>query len=507
MFRPTIARAPIFTVTHRSQAERANTLTTHNSPIGSEAEPPGSGAAMLLVTAPYDGTVIGKAPIADQAVVEKALAASAALHKDRANWLSLSDRMDILRRAAASMAMQIEELAKFTAREGGKPLIDSRIEVQRAIDCLHLCVETLRTEPGHVIPMNVDAASSHRVAFTRKEPIGVVVAVSAFNHPLNLIAHQVGPAVAAGCPVIVKPAEDTPLSCLKFVEILYEAGLPEAWCAALVIEDRAVAEALVSDPRVAFFSFIGSSRVGWYLRSKLAPGTRCALEHGGAAPVIVNDDADLDMALPSIIRGGFYHAGQVCVSVQRIFAHERIARQFAEQIAKTAEGLKVGDPTDESTEVGPLIRPGEVQRVHEWVGEARAAGATVLTGGFPVSEFCYAPTVIYDPPDSVRVSSAEVFGPVVCVYPFADIDNAISRANSLCYAFQGAVFTSNLDVAMRVYAGLDASAVMVNDHTAFRVDWMPFAGLKQSGLGVGGIPHTLRDMQVEKMMIINSPEL
>jgi acyl-CoA reductase-like NAD-dependent aldehyde dehydrogenase len=366
----------------------------------------------------------------------------------------------------------------------------------------------LRAEPGHVIPMNVDAASLHRVAFTRKEPIGVVVAVSAFNHPLNLIAHQVGPAVAAGCPVIVKPAEDTPLSCLRFVRILREAGLPEAWCVPLVIEDRAVAEALVADPRVAFFSFIGSPRVGWYLRSKLAPGTRCALEHGGAAPVIFNDDADLDKALPSLLKGGFYHAGQVCVSVQRIFAHERIAERFAQAAERLkVERLKVGDPTDECTEVGPLIRRGEVQRVHEWVEEARAAGATVLTGGAPVSAFCYAPTVIYDPPDSVRLSTAEVFGPVVCVYPFTDLNDAINRANSLPFAFQAAVFTSDLDVAMRAYARLYASAVMVNDHTAFRVDWMPFAGLKQSGLGVGGISHTLRDMQSEKMMMMHSLEL
>ena len=274
--------------------------------------------------------------------------------------------------------------------------------------------------------MNVNAASAQRVAFTRKEPIGVVVAVSAFNHPLNLIAHQVAPAVAAGCPVIVKPAEDTPLSCLRFVHILREAGLPEAWCAPLVIEDREVAEKLVTDPRVAFFSFIGSPRVGWYLRSKLAPGTRCALEHGGAAPVILNHDADLDLALPAILKGGFYHAGQVCVSVQRVFAHESIARQFAELLAKKAGHLKVGDPTDDATEVGPLIRKGEVLRVHEWVEEAQAAGAEVLTGGAPVSESCFAPTVLFDPPEMARVSTEEVFGPVVCVYPFVELDEAIT---------------------------------------------------------------------------------
>ncbi len=463
--------------------------------------------AKLVVTAPYDGSIIEEVSVAGHAGVEKALAAAAALHKDRDAWLSVPQRLDILRRTAEIMADEAEDLALAAAREGGKPLIDSRVEVSRAIDCLHICIETMRTEAGHVIPMNVNAASAHRVAFTRTEPIGVVVAVSAFNHPLNLSVHQVAPAIAAGCPVIVKPAEDTPLSCLRFVKILRQAGLPEAWCVPLVIADRNVAEALVTDPRVAFFSFIGSPRVGWYLRSKLAPGTRCALEHGGAAPIIVNDDADLARALPMLAKGGFYHAGQVCVSVQRIFAHEKIAENLAKQLAQAGEALKVGDPTDESTEVGPLIRHGEVTRVHEWVEEARAAGAAILCGGAPISASCYAPTVVYNPPESVRLSTAEVFGPVVCVYPFADLDDAISRANALPFAFQAAVVTNDLDVAMRAYARLDASAVMVNDHTAYRVDWMPFAGLKQSGLGVGGIPHTIHDMQIEKMMIVHSPQL
>ena len=482
-------------------------MTADSFVSGPEGKPADAGARMLAVTAPYDGSVISEISLANRTMVEEKLAASAALHRDRGAWLSVAERIEILRRASAIMARQAEELAIGAAREGGKPLIDSRIEVQRAIDCLHICIETLRTEPGHVIPMTVNAASAHRIAFTRKEPIGVVVAVSAFNHPLNLIVHQVGPAVAAGCPVIVKPAEDTPLSCLRFVEILREAGLPEAWCVPLVIEDRAVAEMLVTDPRVAFFSFIGSPRVGWYLRSKLAPGTRCALEHGGAAPVIVNDDADVDQALAAILKGGFYHAGQVCVSVQRVFAHKSIARRMAERLAEQASRLKVGDPTDEATEVGPLIRHGEVRRVHEWVEEARTAGAEVLTGGAPISESCYPPTVLYDPPGSVRLSTAEVFGPVVCIYPFADLDESIDRANSLPYAFQAAVFARDLDVAMHAYARLDASVVMINDHTAFRVDWMPFAGLKQSGLGVGGIPYTLHDMQIEKMMVVHSTKL
>ena len=229
------------------------------------------GNADKTVTAPYDGSVIGSLAVADRDAIEMALANAAALHRDRDRWLSPAARIKILDRTAEIMAERAETLAVAAAREGCKPLIDSRVEVARAIDSLRICIETLRTEGGAVIPMNVTDSSLNRLAVTRHEPIGVVVAVSAFNHPLNLIAHQVGPAVAVGCPVIVKPAEDTPLSCLRFVQILREAGLPEEWCQVVVTSRREDAEALVVDPRVAMFSFIGSAQVGWYLRSKLAP--------------------------------------------------------------------------------------------------------------------------------------------------------------------------------------------------------------------------------------------
>lgn len=461
----------------------------------------------LRVVAPYDLAEIAQLPVAGAGEVEAALDRAAALQRNRDGWLPLPERIAILERTATIMAAEAETLALQAAREGGKPLPDSRVEVARAIDSLKVCVDCLRSEAGEVIPMNLNAASANRLAMTRHEPIGVVVAVSAFNHPLNLIAHQVAPAVAAGCPIIVKPSEDTPLSCLRFVEILRKAGLPEGWCQALVIRDIPVAESLVTDPRVAFFSFIGSARVGWHLRSKLAPGTRCALEHGGAAPVILGADADMDAALASILKGGFYHAGQVCVSVQRVFADRLIARDFADRLAAAAAELKVGDPTEAATEIGPLIRPGEVARVDQWVQEAVEAGAALLTGGGKLSDTCYAPTVLYDPPETARVSTSEIFGPVVAVTPYDELDAAIDRANAVDFAFQAAVFTRDLDRALRAYSRLEASAVMVNDHTAFRVDWMPFAGLKQSGLGVGGIPHTLRDMQIEKMLVIRSPEI
>jgi acyl-CoA reductase-like NAD-dependent aldehyde dehydrogenase len=458
----------------------------------------------LTVRSPYDGRILAAAATGSSVHVDDALTAAHALFRNRSAWRPIPERIAILERTAELMRNQADELALLAAGEGGKPLPDSIVEVTRAIDGVHLCIETLRGHPGNVIPVATTRATTGRMAFTQKDPIGVVVAISAFNHPLNLIVHQVGPAVASGCPVVVKPAADTPLSCLRFVQLLREAGLPNAWCQVLVTDDTSTAEALVIDPRVAFFSFIGSARVGWMLRSKLAPGTRCALEHGGAAPVILSDDFDFELAVSSVLKGGFYHAGQVCVSVQRVFAPRAVAKKFAEALASAASKLVVGDPTKETTEVGPLIRAAEVARVADWVDEAVAAGATLLSGGKTVSETCYAPTVLLDPPAGVRVSTLEIFGPVVCVYSYDDVEAAIQQANALPTAFQAAVFSNDIDSAMQLFRQLDASAIMINDHSAFRDDVMPFAGLRESGLGVGGIPYTMHDMQIEKLMVIRS---
>ena len=461
----------------------------------------------IPVTAPYDGSAIDSVPNSTMEDVENAMATAHALYCNRDGWLSKPQRIDILRRAAEIIKERREDLALQAAREGGKPLMDSLVEIDRAADGVENCVEVLRSEGGRVIPMSLNLSSTGRVAFTQFEPIGPVVAVSAFNHPFNLIVHQVTPAIAVGCPVVVKPADITPLSCFAFVDILYEAGLPREWCQIVVPQDLDVASALVSDERNAFFSFIGSARVGWMLRSKLAPGTRCALEHGGAAPVILVADADLDDALPRLAKGGFYHAGQVCVSVQRLFAHSSIAEKAAEGLAVLGAKMRVGDPTSADTEVGPLIRTGEVDRIDEWVRAAIAGGAKCLTGGEKLSDTCYKPTVLLNPLADANVSTMEIFGPVICVYAYDDIDEAIEQANSLPVSFQAAVMTKDIDTAMRVYNRIDATAVMVNEHTAFRVDWMPFAGARQSGHGVGGIPFTMHEMQIEKMMVLRSDEL
>jgi len=458
----------------------------------------------LTVTQPYDGAEIETLEYAQWPEVDAMLGRAVSAFADRAARLPAYRRIEILRRLADLLRDQREAFALLIAREGGKPLGDARIEADRAVNGVELAAEQIRHIHGREIPMDMSEAGGARLAFTRMEPIGPVVAVSAFNHPLNLIVHQVVPAVAAGCPVIVNPADTTPLTCLKFVALLNEAGLAEDMCQVCVC-DIPTAERLVTDGRVAFFSFIGSAKVGWYLRSKLAPGTRCALEHGGAAPVIVCDDADLALTVPSLVKGGYYHAGQVCVSVQRIFVDQRIKQDFMTALANEVRKLTTGDPTMPETDVGPLILPREVDRVATWVDEAVSGGAQILEGGEKIGDRLFAPTILVDPPATANVSTLEIFGPVTCVYGFDDVADALSRANGLPVAFQSAVYTKDINRALDLSSRLDAGAVMINDHTAFRVDWMPFAGRRTSGYGVGGIPHTMEDLMQEKMTVIQTP--
>lgn len=458
---------------------------------------------MLKVTSPFDLSLIKEIPLVGKDTVEKALATAYALFQDQSKWIPAYERMAILNRAATIMKNNIDELTKTAAQEGGKPLVDSKVEVLRAINGVQLAAAHIGQLKGEQIPMGLTKASENRWGFTTREPIGVVSSISAFNHPLNLIVHQVITAIAAGCPVIVKPALTTPLSCLALVAILKEAGLPDGWCQALICENES-AELLVTDKRVNYFSFIGSSKVGWYLKSKLANGTRCALEHGGAAPVIVEPDADIEAMLPAILKGGFYHAGQVCVSVQRVFIHESICNEVASRLANMASKLIVGNQMDEKTEVGPLISPKEVNRIEEWVREAVADGTTVLTGGKRLTNTCFEPTVLLNPPRNAKVSTLEIFGPIVCIYSYSDREKAIEIANSLEVHFQASIFTKNLDIALDCVKKLNATAVMVNDHTAFRVDWMPFGGRDSSGIGMGGIQYSMHEMTREKLMVIKS---
>ncbi|MBA2653386.1 MAG: aldehyde dehydrogenase family protein [Tatlockia sp.] len=456
----------------------------------------------LKIVQAYDRKVFAEIPQDDREALESKLKRASLTLQNRGQWLKPYERMAILKQTAKLLTEKQADFVKLITQEGGKPYRDADIEVTRAIDGLNDAAEELRQFAGREIPMGLTPASLNRWAFTVKEPIGVVAAVSAFNHPLNLIVHQVAPAIAVGCPVIIKPASATPLSCLELVKLIWQAGLEESWCQTLITDDTHLAEQLVTDQRISFFSFIGSAKVGWHLRSKLAPGTRCALEHGGSAPVIVDKSADLAKTIPSLVKGGYYHAGQVCVSVQRIFVHKEISAQFMEEFVKRVQSLRVGDPQLKETEVGPLINPRETERVLLWIDEAVSKGAKLFGGG-RLSETTLKPAVLFNPPADAKVSQLEVFGPLTCVYEYEDLDKAIMIANSLEVAFQASVFSEDLVVALKAAEDLTASAVLVNDHTAFRTDWMPFAGLKQSGYGIGGIPWTMKEMSHEKMIVLN----
>lgn len=458
------------------------------------------------IYSPYDNKRVGTVPFSDQ---DDVIASINDAHNIFTNFRKRVPKykiVDILCQTAQIISSQIEELTKLAASEGGKPYIDSKIEIERAINGIKYAASYLGEMGGKEIPMGHTKSSKNRVSYTMKEPIGVVAAISAFNHPFNLAVHQVIPAVAARCPVIIKPASKTPLSAFALIKILELAGLPKGYAKAIFCsqEDTTL---LASSPKISFLSFIGSDKVGWDLRRKISNGTRIALEHGGVAPVIVEPDASLEELLPAILKGSFYHAGQVCVSVQRVYVHKSVVKGVAYEIANMARELKVGNPLDKKTEVGPLISSEENDRVEKWVQEAEQSGGEILCGGNKISNSCFEPTVILNPSDDVKVSTREVFGPVICIYSYDSIEEAIKRANALDVSFQAAIFTKNIDTALKATKELNATAVMINDHTAFRVDWMPFGGAKTSGLGLGGINYSIEEMSNQKLVVIKSKNI
>lgn len=458
---------------------------------------------MITVVQAFDRKTITELQGEDKAALEAKLVTATKLFKDRSGWLKPFQRMEVLHKLAALIARDRERFAHLIAQEGGKPLTDALVEVDRARDGAMTAADLLRSTGGREIPMGLTSASVGRRAWTSIEPIGVVAAVAAFNHPLNLVVHQIAPAIASGCPIIVKPASSTPLNCLELVKLVHEAGMPEGWVQTFIPASRDLPEMLVTDPRVAFLSFIGSAKVGWYLRSKLAPGTRCALEHGGVAPLIVDSSADLDRFIEPMVKGGYYHAGQVCVSTQRIYVQETIKQEFIERFSARVAKLVTGDPQSPATEVGPLIQLAEVERLSSWIDEAVQGGARLMGGG-QLSETTLYPSILIEPPRDSKVATEEAFGPLTCIFSYKTLDEAIGMANSLPVAFQSSIFTQDLSAALHAAERLDASAVMINDHTAFRTDWMPFAGRHASGYGIGGIPFTMREMTAEKMTVFRT---
>lgn len=410
------------------------------------------------------------------------------------------ERSEILKKVAADLKLKHDFLAWVIASEGGKPLKDAKVEVSRAIATLELCAEeTLRLE-GEMIPMERTAAGKDHLAFTLRDPIGAVLAISAFNHPLNLIAHQVGCAVASGCAVVLKPASSTPISAHLLDEAFKSSGLPAAGLRVINVKTD-LAERLVSSKEFNYVSFIGSAKVGWEMRKKIAAGTRIAMEHGGQAPAIVRSDADLALAVKSLIKGSFYHSGQVCISTQRIFVHEKIFADFLKDFKAEAEKLIVGTATDEKTDVGPLIGLEEVKRIQKWIQEALSAGAKLETGN-KVTEQFMTPTILTNVSRDVALMKEEVFGPVVCLNSYFDENELLEYLNSNDYIFEAALFTQDITTALRIARDISTMTFVINNHTAFRVDQMPFGGHKMSGLGMGGVRYVMEEMTRTKQVII-----
>jgi len=456
----------------------------------------------LEVKSPYTGELLAVVETASPEVIEQALANAHEAKQTIMPTLPAYRRAEILLRTARLMERDYETLVLGIAQEGGKPYTDAKVEVSRAINTVSLAAHEATSLDGEYLQMDRSAGHENRMAWVVREPIGVVSAISAFNHPVNLIAHQVAPAIAAGCPVVVKPASTTPLSCIRMGRLFIEAGLPEK--ALSVVPARGSnALPLATDSRVGFLTFIGSAAVGWDLRSKLYPGVRLSLEHGGTATSIVAEDADLQLVLEKSLKGGYYHAGQVCVSVQNMLIHRSLYHSFVERFKPMVEALVVGNPVDPRTEAGPIIDISELDRIARTVDAAVADGAELITGGERMDHQCYRPTILGKTHRGMEVFDEEIFGPVVNVCAFDDLDEAVHIANDSKFGFQASVYSTNLDTGFRVARQLNASAVMINDHTAYRVDWMPFGGRDFSGIGIGGVKYAVHEMTRPKLYVTN----
>jgi acyl-CoA reductase-like NAD-dependent aldehyde dehydrogenase len=461
-----------------------------------------SNGKYIQLLSPNDGKLLSEIQEATEADIHLILKETKAIQKTIAA-LKPFERAAILKKVVVELRSQEDFLGMMIASEGGKPLKDAKVEASRAIATLELCAEeTLRLD-GEIVPMERTPAGRDHIAFTVRDPIGAVLAISAFNHPLNLIAHQVGTAIACGCSVVLKPASSTPISAHVLLEAFQKAGLPKNGLRVLNAEVPLV-EILVASNEFDFVSFIGSAKVGWEMRKKIANGTRLSLEHGGQAAAIVREDADLQVAVPSLIKGAFYHAGQVCISTQRIFVHEKIFQAFVDQFTTAASKLVVGPATDEKTDVGPLIRPQEVVRLQKWIDDALKQGSKLILGNKvsgPQKQYLD-PTVLTHVPREATIMKEEAFGPIVCINSYTDEAELLDYLNSNTYIFEAALFTKDISKALRIAHDVKTMTFVINNHTAFRVDQMPFGGHKESGLGMGGVKYAMEELTRTKQIIM-----
>ncbi len=455
----------------------------------------------ITVTSPYDGAVIGEVPSCSAADVDRAVASALAAH--RAGALPPWKRAEVLDRAADRLTEREDEFARIIAREAAKPLKTARVEANRAIGTFKFAAAEARKLSGEMVPLGAIAGGESKLGFTLRVPIGVVGAISPFNFPLNLVAHKLAPAIAAGCPVVLKPASQTPFSAIALAELLIdECGLPPEQLHVVTGSGATVGNALVDHPDVALITFTGSPDVGWSIRAR-APRKRVGLELGNNAPVVIEPDGDWETAAAKIKVAGFSHAGQSCISTQRVFVHSSISDAFTEALVDHVKSLVVGDPLDEATDVSALISQGERDRVTEWVGEAVAGGAQVAYGGSLTGDGVLEPTVLTGVQHDMKVCAKEVFGPVVTIAAYDDYDEALRMANDSEYGLQAAVFTSDIGKAFKAFNTLDYGGVLVNEVPTWRADQQPYGGVRDSGNTREGPAYSVHEMTELRFVAIN----
>jgi acyl-CoA reductase-like NAD-dependent aldehyde dehydrogenase len=454
--------------------------------------------ASIEVRSPYSGEVVGR--VAKGGADETRRAIDAA-EQAMLEPLPAHKRAEILVKVVAGIARRHDEIARQISDEAGKPLKAARVETSRAMSTYTFAAVEARKLAGEMVPMDAAQAGEGKLAFTLRRPIGIVGAISPFNFPLNLVAHKLAPALAAGCAVVLKPASQTPLSALTLAELEDEAGLPPGWLNVVVGASSEIGDVLVDDERVKAITFTGSGGVGWRLKER-APKKKVSLELGNATPVIVTADADIEGTAAALAANAFSFAGQSCISVQRIYVERAAYDRFVEAFVPRVRELKVGDPADEETDVGPVIDPDAKERILAWIDEARSGGAELLAGGEELDGLLQ-PTVIAKASPELKVSCEEVFGPVVTVNAVDSLDEAIQLANSTRYGLQAGIFTTQLDSALRAAQELEFGGVIVNEAPTFRSDQMPYGGVKDSGNTREGPAYAVRELTEERLVVID----
>ncbi len=449
---------------------------------------------------PFDGSLVDRVPRGTADDVDQALAAAQRGYQINRD-LPAHRRISILYRAAELMRDRYEELAQTIASEGSKTIAEARKEVGRAINTMTISAEEARRINGETLPFDSAEGSENRVGYYFRFPIGIIAAITPFNDPLNLVAHKLGPAIAGGNSVVLKPATVTPLSALKLAEVLLDAGLPGEVLNVVTGPGGEIGEALVRDERVRMVSFTGGVEAGERI-AKLAGLKKIGMELGGNAPAIVADDCDLEQAVESCVSGAFWAVGQNCIGVQRVLVQEAIYERFRDAFVERTRRYKVGRQLDEGTDMGPMITESEAARVIDWVEEAKALGARVLCGGTREGTLVQ-PTVLEQVPAHAKLACQEVFGPAVTLEPYDSLDDAIDKANSVDVGLHGAIFTRDLNRAFYAIRHMDVGGIMVNDSSDYRVDLMPFGGVKKSGLGREGIRFALQEMTEPKVVCFN----